>query len=308
MDAELILKEFRSTLLKQGKSAATAEAYCRDARHYLLYLQQHRIALDHSDLNLLQHYQKHLEIKHGKINSVRRSVIGIRQFFRYLSHQGHLTHSPPEALIIPPRDEQLKEPLSNEEVRTLLRTARQQEPKLKGMRDAVIISLLGTEGLKVSELIKVQWSDYISLQGMGSLRIRGGRTRVIQLHRETHELIRDYRTLFKSCLAADNGDKSYPYMILAYTGRDTRHPAPSIGRHGLKFLLSELAPVIQRKTLNTEMLRHYAICSQLRSGKSPEDIMQHLGLKRPGNITKHLRAAMRKHLASPEKDINRCLT
>ena len=43
------------------------------------------------------------------------------------------------------------------------------------------------------------------------------------------------------------------------------------------------------KKLNTELLRHYAINFHLELGKSPEDVMEHFGLKQLGNIGKHAR-------------------
>jgi hypothetical protein len=39
--------------------------------------------------------------------------------------------------------------------------------------------------------------------------------------------------------------------------------------------------------LNSELLRHHAIRHQLATGKSPEDLMGHLGLRRLGNIARH---------------------
>jgi hypothetical protein len=58
-------------------------------------------------------------------------------------------------------------------------------------------------------------------------------------------------------------------------------------RHGLKFVMYELGEKIGISKLNSELLRHHAIRHQLASGKSPEDLMGHLGLRRLGNIARH---------------------
>lgn len=289
MEQESELKSFKNSLLRRGKSQATAEAYCQDARSFLAFLEQHRIPLQESGLELLRHYQQHLETHLGKINSVRRSIIGIRQFFRHLTDSGRLSHSPPDAMVIPPRDETLDKPLEEGQVLALLNHTRQQSPRIKGLRDASIILLLGTEGLKVSELTELRWSNYLCQRGPGSLRITGNRNRIIQLHPETNRTLQAYQQAFEQLISVSEDRHRFVYIILAFTGRDMIHPVPSIGRHGLKFLLNELAPTAHRERLSTEMLRHYAIRSQLDSGKTPEEIMQHLGLRRPGNILKHLK-------------------
>ena len=67
-------------------------------------------------------------------------------------------------------------------------------------------------------------------------------------------------------------------------------------RHGLKFILYEWGEKAGTKHLNTELLRHFAVTHLLREGRSPEEIMQHLGLRRMGNIAKHI-AALSKSFA-----------
>ena len=58
-------------------------------------------------------------------------------------------------------------------------------------------------------------------------------------------------------------------------------------RHGLKFVMYELGDKIGVSALNSELLRHHAIRHQLALGKTPEELMGHLGLRRLGNIARH---------------------
>jgi hypothetical protein len=59
-------------------------------------------------------------------------------------------------------------------------------------------------------------------------------------------------------------------------------------RHGLKFILYELGDKAGLSKLNTEQLRHFAVTYLIGLGRTPEEIMAHLGLRRIGNIAKHL--------------------
>jgi hypothetical protein len=59
-------------------------------------------------------------------------------------------------------------------------------------------------------------------------------------------------------------------------------------RHGLKFIVYELGDKVGAKSLNTEQLRHFAVTHLISQGMAPDEIMAHLGLRRLGNIAKHL--------------------
>ena len=76
-------------------------------------------------------------------------------------------------------------------------------------------------------------------------------------------------------------------MFCAFKGRDSALQLPSMTRHGLKFALYEIGDKVGIDKLNSETLRHHAVCYLLEKGKTTAEIMEHLGLKRPGNIAKH---------------------
>jgi len=299
MNDPVSIEDFKISLSKKGKKKATIDSYQRDVKGFHSYLAQYGIPLNHVDADLLRHYVQFLEDKHGRINSVRRSIIGIRQYFRFLAESKAIACNPLEKLPIPARDEHLAQPLSLADLRALLAHTGKSSPQLKGLRDASIISLLAFEGLKVSELIDLAWADFIFSANLGSLRITGPRSRVIPLHRETTAHILNYKIVFDDTSFPAGEEKKFQKMILAFNGRDTMTISPGISRHGLKFLLYELAPAIGRDKLNTEMLRHFAITHHLRDGKSAEEIMQHFGLRRPGNINKHIASILKNSGDSP---------
>lgn len=296
MTEQEILKGFKNSLYKKGKTKSTAESYTNDAKGYLEYLENYKIPLSESETNLIRHYSDFLYQKYGKINSVRRAIIGVRQFFRFLAESGYLQSCPGDSLIIPPRDESISTPLQDDDFRFLIIHTTGSDNSLKGLRDSAIVCLLALEGIKVSEVAGLKWSDFLPYEGLASLRITGTRGRIIQLNRESSDLILEYQSVFKKMLQSVPTPSDFTHMIIGFSGRDRLVPAPGVSRHGIKFLLSELAPIIRRKKLNTEMLRHFAITHHLKAGKSTEEIMQHLGLKRPGNIGKHLRVNLSKEV------------
>src|SRR5690606_22146127 len=79
-------------------------------------------------------------------------------------------------------------------------------------------------------------------------------------------------------------------VLIAFKGRDASILIPHMTRHGLKFIIYELGHDFSVMHLNTEVMRHHAMSLLLHAGHNAEQIMAHLGLRRLGNIAKHLSA------------------
>jgi integrase/recombinase XerD len=290
---------FAENLRSRGKQPATVESYCRDAQGFLEYLQRCRLSPTQIEPVTLIAYQEYLR---GDLterdNSIRRTVIGIRQFFRFLHESRLLQGSPFDSVPIPQRDDRIPKSLLAEAIDRILTQAQRGAPPCKGARDAALVALLAFEGIKANELIALRWRDLLSETDTSSLHIGGSRARSIRLGTKSHELLLNYRKHYQ--LIDHPVIKSSPdkHMFLAFKGRDASFPLPSITRHGLKFVLYELGEKVGIDSLNTEQLRHFAVTHLLAEGKAPDEIMTHLGLRRLGNIAKHLAAAPLASLAS----------
>ncbi len=272
-----------------GTGPATVESYCRDAQRFLDYLGKYKMTPLQVEPGTLIAYQDFLRGEcEERDNSVRRTVIGIRQFFRYLSESRAIPATPFDLVPIPLRDDRLPKGLTQDDIEAVLQVALAGRPDCKAARDAVTVSLLAHEGVKANELISLKWTDYLQDQGHGTLRIPGSRARAIVLSAETNELMAAYRTLYASIRHPVIANATEKYIFIAFKGRDAASPLPMMTRHGLKFILYELGDKAGISKLNTEQLRHFAVSYLISLGKSPDEIMLHLGLRRIGNIAKHL--------------------
>lgn len=280
---------FAESLRSRGKQPATIESYCRDAQRFLDYLGRFKVDPGQVAPDTLVAYQEFLRSDGGeRDNSVRRTVIGIRQFFRFLSESQTIPGTPFDAVPIPMRDEALPKGLLSEDVETLLRVASTGRPECKAARDAALVSLLAHEGIKANELISLVWSDYIQEHDTGTLKTCGSRARAVVLSDRSNELLQEYRRCYATIRHASILGAPEKRIFIAFKGRDAASPLPVMTRHGLKFILYELGDKAGLSKLNTEQLRHFAVSYLISIGKSPEEIMAHLGLRRLGNISKHL--------------------
>lgn len=309
-DTGIMLGNYEKALKQQGKEKATIESYVRDARTFLDYTGRHKMTFNQVIPETLVHFQHHLhDAKSEKSNSIRRSVVGIRQFYRFLVDQKILQTSPFDEIPIPLRDDRLRQGISAVQFETLADILASEPPTLKALRDLALFYLLGLEGLKATELIALRWSHLMvsretqelenSLQWGGTLHISAHsttalskkRSRVISLDPRTVEALFEYKCAFFKELEKSGEDTlQRPHqiqMFCAFKGREASHRLPSLTRHGLKFALYEIGDLTDLSKLNSEALRHHAVSYLLSRGKKTEEIMLHLGLKRPGNIAKH---------------------
>ncbi|MBI2601555.1 MAG: site-specific integrase [Deltaproteobacteria bacterium] len=280
-----LVNTFGTHLKERGKKEATIQSYCRDVLFFLEHLLVIGLPLNHVDEKLLHYYQEEVKRtnRHGKQNSIRRSVIAIRQFFRFLSKE--TSSSPFDEYPIPTRFENHAPRMQIKDLERLIELAKHAIP-IKAERDQVILCLLGFEGVKVSELIDLEWSDFLCQKGQGTLLIRGERARVLILAPITKELLLKY----KQRLVQENNPKlADAKLLVGFSGKDSLTPQPKVSRHGLKFMLYELGSACKLRKLNSEKLRHHSVSYLLSQGKTPDDVMKHLGLRRLGNIRKHMR-------------------
>jgi integrase/recombinase XerD len=304
------IRSFGEDLKSKGKLPATVESYSRDAKRFLNYLTTMKLAPAKVEPDTLVAYQHFLqETQHEKENSIRRTIIGVRQFYRFLTEKHHLSETPFDVVPIPERKEILPSDLDISDLENVIDIARKNTNSFIGARNGAILALLAFEGLKATEVIDLHWSDYLpgSDEGNTTLKVRGTRARLIILEQTTYDLLQIYREHydnFQKLPAMQNVAQSEKRMFMAFRGREASIPIPRMTRHGLKFILYELGEKIGVKHLNTEMLRHFAVNHLLARGKTAEEVMGHLGLRRLGNISKHLSGNPSALVSSSGKPIN----
>ena len=157
---------------------------------------------------------------------------------------------------------------------------------LKEKRDLAILALVSLEGLRVSEVINLKECDFMYNAKISTLSITPERKRILKLQSITTSKIVDYLEKKKTIYPAPNSVKTQD-LFLGFQGRNASIILPKVTRHGVKHMIYQWAAELGVKKLNSEILRHICIEFQIDQGRSPDEIMTHLGLRRLGNISKH---------------------
>ncbi len=282
---------FRQSMIDRGRLRATVDAYNRDIVNFLTFLTDSDTPHGAIGLETLESFKNWQINKGSRSSSVRRSVIAIRMFFRWLDERGSIHGSPFDDAPVPAHDHCKAREITPDQVQLMIAGSGIQETRLKSLRDTVLIFLLAHEGLKVSELTLLSWTHFFAAGASGRLSIPGDRARTIGLEAETTEAILSYRHALSEDHRTKNQLTGAAPLIVSFKGADARAVQFGITRHGLKFAVYEIGQLANLRQLNAEQLRHAAMEHKLSLGFTPEMLMNHLGLRRIGNIGKHLSAA-----------------
>ena len=172
MGKDIVKGYVRYLKLQRNMSGNTLDAYQRDLRKLLDYLEREGKDVRDVTLEDLEHFSAGLHDIGIQARSQCRILSGVRSFFRYLQLDGYRDDDPTELLESPQTGDHLPEVLSTAEVDQL--EASIDLSKWEGHRNRAIIEVLFSCGLRVSELVNLKLSDlyleeeYVRVIGKGS--------------------------------------------------------------------------------------------------------------------------------------------
>jgi integrase/recombinase XerD len=271
MEAERYLDHLT---VERGLSENTLEAYRRDLRRYVRFLEHRDVrSLREVDERTIRSFVASLSAStHGpeaapyRATSVARTLSAVRSFHRFLLREGVTERDPAAGVAQPRLPRSLPRPLPVDDVRRLLEAPEESSPT--GVRDRAILELLYGSGLRISELTGMDVDD-LDLEE-GSLRVlgKGGKEREVPLGSFAHEAVGAYLTRGRPALAT--GVSRGALFLNARGGRLSRQScARLLGRY------VRVAGIDRRVTLHT--LRHSFATHLLEGGADVRVVQELLG-------------------------------
>jgi site-specific recombinase XerD len=166
-------------VVERGRAATTIEAYRRELRRYVGFLDGRPLgAVDTDDV---AGYVRVLEAEGLARSTVARSVVVVRSLHRFLAVEGHVDHDATARLETPRVPAGLPKAISEEQVGRLLESVAGDRPVDR--RDRVIVEVLYGCGVRISELVGLGLGD-VDLDGR-LLRVfgKGSKERIVPLGR-----------------------------------------------------------------------------------------------------------------------------
>lgn len=261
-----IINRYEDYLIQiKHASNNTVSSYMRDIHQYASYLDSQAVEVLDATQQTVAAYVRYLQ-EHGKSPAtVSRSLASLKSLYLFALNEDEIDQNPVHNIKLEKAEKKLPQILSGKEVELLL-----EQPKcsdMKGFRDKAMLEVLYATGIRVSELINLNYDD-VSLSG-GFLRCSGsGRTRIIPLYPEALHALADYMEDVRPKMIASPGEQS---LFVNVSGE-------RMSRQGfwkiIKFY-QEKAHI--EKDITPHTLRHSFAAHLLENGADLRSIQEMLG-------------------------------
>lgn len=264
---------------ERGAARNTLDAYRRDLEDFSHYLADTRKTLATARPRDLAAYLKAIADGGLAAASRARRLSSIRQLYRFLSAEGHVTDDPTTGFAGPRRERPLPKVLSVAEVEALLETATRRiddqsgRDRFRALRLKALLEILYATGMRVSELVALPRAVLSGDERVLTIRGKGGRERLVPLNPAAREALTRYLAV------GSDGENDLSPML------KTRYLFPSHGAEGhltrqrLAQELKELAieTGIDPDRVSPHVLRHAFASHLLDRGADLRAVQQLLG-------------------------------
>lgn len=191
MDYELknTLESFKLYLeVEKNYSKHTVRAYASDILSFLIW--QNEGNLKDVNYEKLKQYLTFMQKFNYSKTTTARKIAALRTFFNYLYREKITDINPAKGIHSPKRSKNLPKFLTEEETETIIRNIKSDTPS--GYRNKVIVELLYSSGMRVSELSGLNFSN-LNIEN-NEIRVlgKGSKERIVLISDRVKELIKTY--------------------------------------------------------------------------------------------------------------------
>ena len=243
-------------------SKNTTSAYERDLKKLAKFINDLNLS-NYSEINneICSAWIGNLYSQDNNPRSIQRHLSSAKGFFRFLKKNNLIESSPFELVSAPKSPSNLPEVLSPEDVEQLLNF---KPIGLLEIRDMAIVEVMYSSGLRVSETVNINISDFE--EGMDFLRVlgKGSKTRLVPMGRFAVSAIKNWLT------ERNKIDNDSDALFLSLRG--TRLSVRSV-----QLRLKKMAAKQGLPPIHPHMLRHSFATHMLESSGDLRTIQELLG-------------------------------
>jgi site-specific recombinase XerD len=295
-DARGLAASWALTLRAERKSAQTLKTYGDGVRFYLDWCEETGThPLVRSSLST---WTAHLLDAGAAAATATSRQLAVRRFAVWLEEEGEIPADPFVGLKSPKIDQQVIEPLSDDQLRALLRAcqvARGTEPKevFRRRRDEAILRLMIETGTRAGEVVAIALDD-LDLAGGAAIvrRGKGGKGRRVPFGADTARALDRYIRLRRTHRLAES-----PMLWLGDRGKGFTYDA-------LHKTLALRAAAAGIEGFHPHRLRHTAAHRWLAKGGSEGGLMAVAGWTRPDMLMRYTKARAEARAAEEARGLN----
>ena len=289
-DYAALLSSWVLSLRAERKSSQTVASYRDGVSQYLDWCATTDTQADLSRASVAG-FVTHL-LDTGKAGATARArQLAIRRFSAWLLAEGEIAHDPLAGMKPPKLDTTVVQPLSDDQLRALLRAC--AGTTLRDRRDEAVVRLMFECGLRRGEVVNLEMADVDLLAGTAVVRRgKGGSGRVVPFGPQTARAI----------------DR---YLRLRRNHRLAGSPALWLGERGHAFTEAALYATLRRRAkragidgFHPHLLRHTAAHRWLAAGGSESGLLAVAGWTRPDMLMRYTKAQAASRAAEEARSLN----
>ena len=213
MPAELHELFLTYLAVEKGLSRNTVNAYATDLKKYLQFLQKNSSDAQKARKEDIIDFMELLRSGSCAAPTVCRYISSIKAFYKFLLMENRITEDPTENLQMPRKWERVPKALSVADVKSLLETPFKTGTAL---RDASMLELLYSSGLRVSELVNIKLGDIHADAGFIRVIGKGSKERIVPVNKRALERIKSFVSEERPAILKK---RESPYLFVTRIGR-----------------------------------------------------------------------------------------
>jgi len=253
-------------------SKHTITSYSTDTMSLVNFLMSEGLGnLEDVTDTLARYYIGYLSDNNYSNKSIGRKISSARKLYDYLKDNGHVSHNPFKALIIPKQEKKNPRFIYENEIKQMFDSI--DVSTAKGIRDFAILEIMYGCGLRVSELCSMKMVDVDYSQNMILVHGKGNKDRYIPIHNKIVKAVKAYEKFSRSEFLLRSEDYFQEILFLNFKG------TPLTDRGVRKILngIIENTNVEGTMSITPHMLRHSFATHLLNNGADLRVVQELLG-------------------------------
>jgi len=271
---EDVIKEFKDYLeLERGYSENTSINYISDISDLVDFINEHKIVPDLLHLERKKqadYFVSYLVNKKLEPKSIARKISSLRTFYTYLLENHLVKNNPFMDVTTPKIERRLPSIIDNDEIKMMFNVIDTTKPL--GERNYLIIDLLYSCGLRVSELCNLKIND-IDFYGKSIIvkSGKGSKDRYLVLHDKLIDELKNYISGARNRLLSNTKEEDNRTLLINYKGT-------SLTPRGVRKILNAIMDKTgETYKITPHMLRHSCATVLLNGGMDLRSVQEILG-------------------------------
>ncbi|MCX6144314.1 MAG: tyrosine recombinase XerC [Ignavibacteriales bacterium] len=256
--------------VERNYSPNTLRSYDSDLRHFVSYLLSNDVhSLEEVRKDLLRKYLSNLLDEGLTKRSIARKIASLRSFFRYAKRHKIVTTNPTLTLISPKLEKRLPSFLDESAIDRLFDAIDSSTPV--GRRDAAILELFYSTGMRLNELIQLNVDDVDFSQGVVKVTGKGSKQRILPVGRRALQAIRAYEADRRRNVLVQKQGNNQPALFV--TPKGVRFYPEAV----IRMVKNHIGKVSELEKSSPHVLRHTFATHLLNRGADLRAVKELLG-------------------------------